>query len=268
MSRTPAEPSQAPVDPPVGKKRPVLRYGLLVLGALTALAAGFLGYTILTLPKVSGLRSSNPASTSLIRFRQSEARAAGRALKVRMEWVPFSRVPHLLKESVRITEDFSFYWHKGIDFTELRESLKRDLREGRFARGGSTITQQLAKNLYLSPRKSLFRKLKEALIARRLEKRLSKDRIFELYLNVIELGPGVFGVQAASRRWFHKEVADLDPEEIVRLTAIIPRPLSTDPLGSSRWLRWRCRWILGKLEAYDVVSADEYQALIGEFRSP
>jgi len=252
---------------PKKKKRHILRKGLLVVGTVFALAAGFVGTTVLTLPDVSGLKSANPSSTSLIRLRQIEAEAKGRPLRVRMEWVAFGRVPHLLKESVRVTEDYSFYWHKGIDHAELRESIKRDIRERRFARGGSTITQQLAKNLYLSTRKSLFRKFREVLIARRLEKVLSKDRIFELYLNVIELGPGVFGVQAASRRRFRKDVGDLDLGEIVRLTAVIPRPLSADPGGSGRWLLWRCRWILGKLKAHEVISDDTYQSLIGEFQS-
>ena len=247
------------------RKRRALRRGLLWLIALVfAAAAGYAAYLYITLPDVSGLKTDDPASTSMIRLRQNEARAKGRTLDVHLEWVPFDRIPTLLKESVRVTEDFSFYWHKGVDYAELRESLKRDVREGKLVRGGSTITQQLAKNLYLSTEKSFGRKLREYLIARRLERALPKDRIFEIYLNVIEFGPGIFGVGAAARRFFDTDVSSLDLEQIVRLTAVIPRPLSTDPLGSSEWLRWRCDWILGKLRLHKIISEDDYQALIGK----
>ncbi len=240
---------------------------LWMAGLLLAAAAGYAGWVYLTLPDVSGLRTVNPDTTSIVRLRQREARAEGRDLQVQLEWVPFARIPALLKDSVRVTEDFSFYWHKGVDYAELRESFRRDVREGKFVRGGSTITQQLAKNLYLSTEKSLVRKAKEYLIARRLERSLSKDRIFEIYLNVIELGPGVFGVGAAAHRFFGSDVSELGLEEIVRLTAVIPRPLSTDPRVSSEWLRWRCGWILSKLRLHKVISEEDYQSLIGKFAS-
>ncbi len=248
------------------KGRRILRP--LLLGAalgLIALAALVAAVVFLSVPDVSTLKKYNPETTALIQMRQRQARREGHALVVRREWVPFDRIPALLKESVRITEDFSFYWHKGIDYGELKESLKRDLREGRLARGGSTITQQLAKNLYLSTEKSLLRKLKEYVIARRLEAVLPKDRIFEIYLNSIELGPGVFGVQAAAESYFHRDVAELDPEEIVRLTAVIPRPLTTDPRGDDGWLRWRCGWILGKLRLHKVIDDDLYRELAEKF---
>ncbi|MCX6569059.1 MAG: transglycosylase domain-containing protein, partial [Candidatus Aminicenantes bacterium] len=103
-------------------------------------------------------------------------------------------------------------------------------------------------------------------IAKRMEKALSKERIFTLYLNLIELGPGIFGVQAASRHYFDRDVSALSVEEIVRLTAIIPRPVTTDPLGSNGWLNWRCRMILDKLKLYKKIDEDEYQSLIGKFQ--
>ncbi len=249
------------------KKGCALRRTILWFAAmLVAGTAGFAGYVYLALPDVSGLRTINPASTSLIRFRQAQARAKGESLDIRLQWVPFDLIPALLKDAVRVTEDFSFYWHKGVDYDELRESIRRDVREGKLVRGGSTITQQLAKNLYLSTEKSLLRKAKEYLIARRLEKALPKGRIFEIYLNVIELGPGVFGVGAAARTYFDRDVADLDLERIVRLTAVIPRPLSADPRGSSAWLRWRCGWILGKLELHKMISDEEYRSTLAGFQ--
>ncbi|MGZ5454817.1 MAG: transglycosylase domain-containing protein, partial [Candidatus Aminicenantales bacterium] len=131
---------------PTKRRRPwrwLLLIALLTPAAITA-------YILLTLPDVSGLLTKNPTSTAFMRSRQEQARRQGRTLAIREEWVDFARIPALLKEAVRITEDASFYWHKGIDFDEIKESLKRDLREKRFARGGSTITQQLAKNLFLS----------------------------------------------------------------------------------------------------------------------
>ena len=247
---------------PTKRRRP---WRWLLLTALLAPAA-IIAYILLTLPDVSGLLTKNPTSTAFMRSRQEQARKQGRTLAVREEWVDFARIPALLKEAVRITEDASFYWHKGIDFDEIKESLKRDLREKRFARGGSTITQQLAKNLFLSPGKNPLRKVREYFIARRLEKALNKDRIFALYLNLIELGPGIFGVQAASRYYFDRDVSELPPEEIVRLTAVIPRPVTTDPRGSTKWLNWRCRMILEKLRFYKKIGEDEYQSLIEKFQ--
>jgi len=247
---------------PIKPRKP--RRWLFLIAVLTPVVLTV--HILLTLPDVSGLKTTNPFSTALMRSRQEEARRMGRTIAIRIEWVDFARIPKLFKEAVRITEDASFYWHKGIDFDEIMESLKRDLREKRFARGGSTITQQLAKNLFLSPRKNPLRKVREYFIARRLEKALSKDRIFTLYLNLIELGPGIFGVQAASRHYFGKDISELSLEEIVRLTAIIPRPVTTDPRESKRWLNRRCRMILEKLRFYKKIREDEYQSLVGKFQ--
>jgi len=245
------------------KRRRLWRW-LFLIAVMTPVAV--IAQILLTLPDVSSLRTKNPSSTAFMRSREAEAGRKGRTIAIQKEWVDFAGIPELLKDAVRITEDASFYWHRGIDFEEIRESLKRDLREKRFARGGSTITQQLAKNLFLSPGKNPLRKVREYFIARRLEKALSKERIFTLYLNLIELGPGIFGVQAASRHDFGKDVSELSQEEIVRLTAVIPRPTTADPRKPSRWLNWRCRMILGKLKLFKKIDEDEYQSLIGKFQ--
>jgi monofunctional biosynthetic peptidoglycan transglycosylase len=245
------------------KRRKLWRW-LLLIAVLTPVATT--AYILLTLPDVSDLKAKNPSSTAFMRSRQEVARRKGRTIVIQKEWVDFDGVPELLKEAVRITEDASFYWHKGIDFEEIKESIKRDIREKRFARGGSTITQQLAKNIFLSPSKNPLRKVREYFIAKRLEKALSKERIFTLYLNLIELGPGIFGVQAASRHYFDRGVSELSVEEIVRLTAIIPRPVTTDPRGSEGWLNWRCRMILDKLKLFKKIGEDEYQSLVGKFQ--
>ena len=125
--------------------------------------------------------------------------------------MPYARISPNLKKAVIVTEDSAFWQHEGIDYEQLRESMETNWERGEFARGASTITQQLAKNLYLSPSKNPIRKVKELLITRRLEVELSKQRILEIYLNVIEWGDGVWGAEAAARRYFRKSAAELDP---------------------------------------------------------
>ncbi len=247
---------------PKSKRKAIVLRVFLVLAALTA---ALVLYTWITLPDVSGLKTANPASTSLMRLQAAEAAKKGIKIFARQEWVAFDRVPELMKKAVLISEDANFYSHKGIDFAELRESIRQDIRERRFVRGGSTITQQLAKNLYLSGDKTLWRKFTEALIARRLERALPKSRIFVLYLNVIELGPNVFGVQAASRHWFGKDVGELTLEEMVRLTAIIPRPLKSDPRINDAWMKFKGRWIADTLLAVKAIGDEDHQALVRAF---
>jgi len=243
------------------RKKHLLRNILL---AAAAAAIAFSAYIRLTLPDVSGLRTKNPGTPSLIRQRLARAGKTSKG-PVRMEWVAFDRIPPLLKKCILVSEDASFYGHKGIDYEELKVSIKRNIKERQLARGGSTITQQLAKNLYLSTGKSFARKFREFLIARRLEKALSKDRIFHLYLNVIEFGPGIYGVQAAARRWFGKDVDGLTLEEMVRLTAIIPRPLRSDPRENDGWMKFKGPWIADTLKTVGAIGEDDHQALVREF---
>ncbi len=244
-------------------KKIKIRWWILITALILVAVCG--GRIYFGLPDVKKLKIDNPNTTALMELRKEQAGKKGTKFSVKQDWVSFKDIPQHLKDTVRIAEDAGFYWHKGIDYEELKEAIKKDIQERKFVRGASTITQQLAKNLYLSTEKSLLRKIKEFLIARRLEKALGKDRIFELYLNLIELGPGVFGVQAASNRYFGHSVDALSLEEIVRLTAIIPRPLTTDPRGDSSWLRWRCRWLLHKLLLYKYISEEEYQEMANIF---
>jgi len=238
------------------KLKKILFWTFFSFSAAMAISAASVWFS---LPDVSGLEDSHPERTALMKLRLKQAEEEGNPMVLNQEWVSFASIPKLLKDTVRIAEDAGFYWHEGVDFEEIREAVKRNIQEKRLVRGASTITQQLAKNLYLSTKKSLFRKIKEYFIARRLEKALSKDRIFELYLNIIELGPGMFGVQAASRAHFAVSVDQLTLEEIVRLAAVIPRPLTTDAAGDSGWLRWRCRWLLHKLLLYEYISEEDYR---------
>jgi len=241
------------------KRRVVLKLflALAVVGVVLYAALWF------TLPDVSDLKTKNPETTSLIKQRQAEA--GKKAAPVRFRWIASSQIPALMKRCVLVSEDASFYDHKGVDFAELRKSIERDLKEKRLARGGSTITQQLAKNLYLSTSKSFVRKIRELLIARRLEKTLSKDRILNLYLNVIEWGPGVYGLPAAARFWFGKDPADLTLEEMIRLAAVIPRPLRSDPRKNDRWMRFKGRWIADTLRTVGAIGDDEHAGLVRAF---
>ena len=236
----------------------------IVLVGIVLLAV-FILVVYFTLPDTSILIEENPKTTAIIEQRIAAAKARGRTLKIRQKWVSFNAIPDMLKKTVRITEDANFYFHQGIDFEELQESLKKNFTEGKVVRGGSTITQQLAKNLYLSTDRSLLRKIREYFITQRLEGSLSKDRIMHLYLNVIEFGPGIFGVEAAARYYFGKTAIRLDIDEIVRLVAVIPKPLKVKPTGSSRWLYWKCCWITRKLKLYKYIDQEMYEQLSGVF---
>ena len=237
----------------------------IVFGVPAALAAGTL-MIYLSLPDTGDLISRNPRSTALMLQRYREAEASQKLIVIHQKWVAFDEIPKLLKETIRVTEDASFYQHKGVDLAELKAALKKNWQKGKYVRGASTITQQLAKNLYLSTDKSVIRKIKEYLIARRLECQLDKQRIFELYLNVIEFGPGIFGVGAAADIFFNKEVGRLNLEEMVRLTAVIPKPLKENPTHNSSWVKWKAGWILKTLLRYKYIDPIEYQKVKDKFK--
>lgn len=239
---------------------------LFIASAILLIIFLFIGWFFLSLPDVKDLKSNNPKTTSIIEMRKKQAKKAGKTLKIHHKWVDFELIPDILKDTVRISEDAGFYFHKGIDYYELKEALKKNLREGRKVRGGSTITQQLAKNLYLSTAKSYFRKIKEFFIAKKLERELSKNRIFALYLNLIEFGSGIFGVETAAEYFFKKKVNQLNLAEIIRLVSVIPKPLRVSPLSESRYLLWRANLLLDKLHKYEYITNDEYYKIKEEFK--
>ena len=162
-------------------------------------------------------------------------------------WVSINDVsPNILK-SIIAMEDGSFFKHKGIDWKELKTSLRLNKRRGRSARGGSTITMQLAKNLYLTPDKTIIRKAKEFLITVRMEKELTKRAILQNYINAVEWGEGLFGIKAASEEYFSKEPSELNISECSRLAAVIPSPLKYKPNINSRYVLRRSAIIRGRL---------------------
>ena len=242
-----------------------LRWSAIGLIGLILIVSIPVFFAFITVPDLSDLIKINPKQTRLMEQRREEAERQGKKYRIRQQWVSYNNFPDLLKKSVRISEDAGFYGHEGVDLEELKESIKKNWEEGRFARGGSTITQQLAKNLFLGTDKSIWRKIREFFIARELEEKLSKDRIYHLYLNIIELGPGVFGMAAAAEYYFYKPVTYLSEEEIVRLTAIIPRPLTENPHKESRWLNWRCRWITDTLLRYKYIDRIVHDQLLSVF---
>ena len=215
--------------------------GLLALGFATA------AYIYLTLPDVRILRTQNPQTTAFIELRARQAEARGEPVVKNQRWVPYGRISANLKRAVLVAEDSAFWQHDGVDYQQLKESMETNLERMEFARGASTITQQLAKNLYLSPSKNPMRKLRELLIARRLEAELSKQRILELYLNVIEWGNGIYGAEAAARSYFGKSAGELTPRESALLAASIPNTRIFDPGRPSARLVRRQEMVLRRM---------------------
>ena len=224
-----------------------MKNALRALAAIPAIAFALLAYVYLTLPDVRPLRAVNPPGTAFMDLRDAEARAAGRAPRRVQRWVAYTRISPSLKRAVLVAEDDLFWQHEGVDFEQLHQSFEADWTRGQFIRGGSTITQQLAKNLYLSPAKNPVRKLRELVIARRLEAELTKARIFELYLNVIEWGDGIYGAEAASRAYFHTSASSLDAVDSALLAAAIVNPRLLNPARPGVRLLRRQQLILHRM---------------------
>ena len=219
--------------------------------AAVALGIGFVYgvFIYLTLPDVRALRTANPQTTAVMQLREREARAKSTEPKRVQRWTPYHRISAQLKRAVLVAEDSGFWKHEGIDFEQMKESMEVNIERLEFSRGGSTITQQLAKNLYLSPSKNPIRKVRELLIARRLEAELPKQRILELYLNVIEWGDGIWGAEAAARTYFRKSAADLGPQESALLAAAIVNPRVLSPAHPTARLRRRQQMIMRRMGA-------------------
>ena len=220
------------------------------------------------LPRVGGLVRSTPARTSLMRARVAEAARRGRVTGVDQRWVPYDRISPTLRRAVLIAEDDAFFSHDGLDWNELKAAARANLRRGRIVRGGSTITQQLAKNLYLGEERTLLRKLREILIARRLERALTKRRIFELYLNLIEWGDGIYGAEAAAHRYFGVSASDLTPRQAALLAAVVINPRRYSPLQPTRRIERRMHTILNRMWRRGFLSESEYRVAVGEAPPP
>ncbi len=219
--------------------------------AMAAPAAAFvyLSYLYLSLPDLRVLAAANPPTTAFIELRAREARAEGRTPRRVQRWVRYERISNNLRRAVLVAEDSAFWDHDGVDVAQLKESIEQSLEDGRQLRGGSTITQQLAKNLYLSPSRSPIRKVRELLITRKLEGSLSKRRILEIYLNVIEWGDGLYGAEAAARRYFGISAAGLSAEQAALLAGAIINPRVHNPAHPTPRLRRRQQIVLRRMGA-------------------
>jgi monofunctional glycosyltransferase len=213
-----------------GRGRAWRRLALLGLLAVTA----WLGYEAWTWPRVGALATRPPRTTAFIERYRAEQRAAGRDDRVQWIWVPYAAISIHVKRAVVLAEDIRFFAHGGVDLDEVEDALERAVERKALPRGASTITQQLAKNLWLTPSRNPIRKVREAILAWQLERTLTKRRILELYLNVAELGPGCYGVEAAARRYFGKAAADVGPLEAAQLAASLPNPRAWHPGSTSR----------------------------------
>jgi monofunctional biosynthetic peptidoglycan transglycosylase len=227
-----------------------------VYTALLLLLALVLG-ELATVPwfGVAALKAENPVTTALMRQRIAEAKAAGTPYRITQKWIPLARVPKRVVDAVVVAEDGTFFTNGGVDWFEVRESIAKDIQEGRAARGASTITQQLAKNLFLSTSKDPVRKLKELVITFLLEKELGKERILEIYMNIVEWGQGIFGVEAASEAYFGRHAEDLTLDQAARLAAVIPSPLKHRPDGDGRYIVRRTAIVLQRMDARNMISA-------------
>lgn len=220
---------------------------LRLLIAIPAILFATFAFTWITAPDVRSLQHVNPATTAFMELRAAEARAAGAAVRKSQRWVSYDRISPHLRRAVLLAEDGTFFQHDGVDYAEVRNALNDTLEKGEPLRGASTLTQQLAKNLYLSPSHNPYRKISELLIARRLEAELPKRRIFELYLNVVEWGDGIWGAEAASHAYFDVAAADLSPDQAALLAAALINPRRYSPAHPSAGLQRRQAIILKKM---------------------
>lgn len=226
--------------------RRILRWAFFVLLASLTLAVASVG---MWFPVVVWHRFQPPRATALMHVRADEATARGAEWTPRYEWVPLGRISPNLEAAVLAAEDTRFYRHHGFDLEQIRSAIEARERGDRL-RGASTITQQTVKNLYLSPRRDLLRKAREAVLTVWMELWLPKRRILELYLNVVELGPGVFGAEAASQLYFGRPAARLTPSQAALLAATLPAPLDRNPGSPTPGLRRRQALVLARMDRW------------------
>src|SRR5688500_8608324 len=244
--------------------RPWLRRLRLAAEIATVVVA--LGALLLwcSIPDPSRLATENPTTTAFIELRKEQAASAGQQLDLKWEWRPLGKISRYLRAAVVYAEDARFYEHDGIDWEAVEQAWEKNQEAGEVTRGGSTITQQLAKNLYLSPSRSMIRKLREMLIAFRLEDALPKQRILELYLTVVEWGDGVFGAEAAARKWFGHSAQSLSPVEAARLAIALPNPFTRAPNVHNEELRKKAVRIIRLFRMQGLINAAQERSALDQ----
>ena len=218
-------------------------------------------------PDVAKLQKVNPKKTAFMEYREKEWQQQGKKKKIIQRWIPLSQISPYVIKAVLIAEDDKFWSHEGFDFEAMQKALEKDLKQKKFRVGGSTISQQLAKNLFLSPSKNPIRKLKEAILTWRLEQNLSKKRIIEIYLNVAEWGDGLFGIEAASQHYYSKPASALSAMEAAKLATVLPNPRRYSPTGSGRYVEYRSELIYQIMVRRGIVIPD-YEDVINEPQTP
>jgi len=239
--------------------RKIISLAVIIIGSFLVLDIG----RYFVYPSVAHLKKNRPEKTAFMKYREKEWKREGLNKKITNIWVPLSSVSPYAMKAVIIAEDDKFWSHEGFDFEAMQKALEKDLAKKKFKAGGSTISQQLAKNLYLSPSKNPIRKIKEAILTWRLERNLSKRRIMEIYLNVAEWGDGIFGIEAAARKYYGKSAAALGPREAAVLAAILPNPIKYHPHGSSKYVAYRSERIYQIMVRRGIVIPD-YEEVISE----
>jgi monofunctional glycosyltransferase len=240
-----------PLSPRIFFRRALQITGLVVLLGVAAFRTW-----LFMLPAAEEYKTKNPRTTALMQARAEEATEEGRPAFRQQHWVPLNRISRWIIDAVVNSEDARFFDHDGIDIVETEVVLEKAVERGRIGRGASTITQQLAKNLWLGEDRTVWRKLREMILARRLEV-LGKERVLELYLNVAEWGDGIYGAEAAARYWFHKSAAEVAPEEAAVLAAMLPAPRKRTPQRPTRPLRRRAFQVLALYAQYHQIEGPD-----------
>jgi monofunctional glycosyltransferase len=229
------------------KKFPAVRLGLVALCLASLALLAHAAWTLPSSDQLDALVDHRPKSTALIDLRARQAADVHRPFHPQQSWAPLDEVAPELIACVLASEDARFFEHDGVDLHQIRDALARDLRARHWVRGASTLTQQLAKNLWLSENKTLLRKLTELVLAERLEQALSKKRILELYLNEAEWGQAIFGVGAASQAYFNQTPRALSLAQSAILAAMLPAPRQLSPLSNPRGVLPRALHVLDRV---------------------
>ncbi len=256
--------------PVPSKRRPRRALAALAAAAEAALVLGALALTLLwaSIPDPEPLARKNPSTTAFIELRRQQAAEQRRALRLQWQWRRLDQISPLLRAAVVHAEDARFYEHEGVDWRAIENAVESNYQRGTMAIGGSTITQQLAKNLYLSPSRSVVRKVRELLITARLEQALDKQRILELYLNVAEWGDGVFGAEAAARHWFGRSASKLTAVQAARLAVALPNPFVRTPRRRSAAMQRKVAKLLTLLRRDGLLSTAAFRAATQEAGLP
>lgn len=235
--------------------------GLGAFGFLALMIAFWVMFTLSGLPDVAALKRYRPPAASEVLDKDGKLVTTYYDHKFRI-WVPIANINHIVIQAVVIAEDDTFFEHKGVNYKATREALFHDLQKRRFARGGSTITQQMIKNVFLSKEKTISRKLREYVLATRAEEILTKQQILQIYLNEVEWGDNIYGIEAASRFYLDKHASELTPAEAALLAGMLPNPRYYNPIKRPEKARARQERVLFNMQQAKIITPEEYNAAL------